>query len=140
MTGTPARRFLRPALLVAALFGAASAPAQNAVPVSIATSDKPKDAWSAMAVDDVRQRAHAGDLGAMEELGRRLMSGSGVPRDPSSGAGWFRRAAEAGSPTAAFMTGVLYERGLGVERDSTKAVDWYRQAAAGDVPAAKHNL
>src|SRR6188474_1653384 len=141
MTGTPARRFLRPALLVAALFGAASAPAQNAVPVSVAASDKPKDAaWSAMPIDDVRQRAHASEVAAMEELGRRLLSGSGVPRDASSGAGWYRRAADAGSPTAAFTTGVLYERGLGVERDSTKAVEWYRQAVAGDVPAAKHNL
>ena len=141
MTGTPARRFLRPALLIAALFGAASAPAQNAVPVSIAASDKPKDAaWSAMPIDDVRQRAHASEVAAMEELGRRLLSGSGVPRDASSGAGWYRRAADAGSPTAAFTTGVLYERGLGVERDSTKAVEWYRQAAARDVPAAKHNL
>jgi len=138
MTGTPARRFLRPALLVAALFGAASAPAQNAVPVSVAASDKPKDAaWSAMPIDDVRQRAHASEVAAMEELGRRLLSGSGVPRDASSGAGWYRRAADAGSPTAAFTTGVLYERGLGVERDSTKAVEWYRQAAARDVPAAK---
>lgn len=141
MTGTPARRFLRPALLIAALFGAASAPAQNAVPVSIAASDKPKDAaWSAMPIDEVRQRARASEVGAMEELGGRLMAGNGVPRDTPSGAGWYRRAAEAGSPTAAFMTGVLYERGLGVERDSTKAVEWYRQAAAGDVPAAKHNL
>jgi peptidoglycan hydrolase-like protein with peptidoglycan-binding domain len=142
MTGPPARRFFRPALLVAAAFGAASTLAQSAPPVSIAASDRPKDtaAWTALPIDELRQRAHVGELPAMEELGRRLLSGAGLPRDAHSGAGWYRRAADAGSPTAAFTMGVLYERGITVDRDSTKAVDWYRKAVAGNVPAAKHNL
>src|SRR5436190_16874214 len=142
MTGTPACRFLHPALLVAAAFGVGSALAQSAPQVSLAASDKPADAaaWTAMPIDELRQRANLGELPAMEELGRRLLAGAGVPRDAPSGAGWYRRAADAGSPTAAFTMGVLYERGLTVERDSTKAVDWYRKAVAGDVPAAEHNL
>ena len=41
--GAPARRFLRPVLLVVAILGAAAALAQSAPPVSIAASDVPKD-------------------------------------------------------------------------------------------------
>jgi peptidoglycan hydrolase-like protein with peptidoglycan-binding domain len=107
-------------------------------PVSLAASDKP--AWSALPIDDLRQRARASEVGAMEELGRRLLSGTGVPRDVASGATWSQRAGDAGSPTAAFTVGVLYDRGIAGERDSTKAVEWYRKAAAADLPAAKHNL
>jgi hypothetical protein len=76
----------------------------------------------------------------MEELARRLVSGIGVPPDPQSGAGWLLRAAEAGSPAAAFNVGVMYERGFVVERSSTKAVEWYQKAVDGNVAVAKHNL
>jgi len=96
--------------------------------------------WMALPIDDLRAFAHGGDLRAMEELARRLVSGIGVPQDSQSGAGWLLRAAEAGSPAAAFNVGVMYERGFVVERDSTKAVEWYRKAADGNVAVAKHNL
>jgi peptidoglycan hydrolase-like protein with peptidoglycan-binding domain len=142
MRRKPPRRFLRPALLVVATLGAAAPLAQSAPPVSIAASDKPKDVatWLAMPIDELRQRAQGSETPAMEELGRRLLSGTGIPRDAQSGAGWYRRAADAGSPSAAFTMGVLYERGLTVERDSPKAVEWYRKAVEGNVASAKHNL
>ena len=94
----------------------------------------------ALPIDDLRSFAHGGDLRAMEELARRLVSGIGVPQDSQSGAGWLLRAAEAGSPAAAFNVGVMYERGFVVERDSAKAVEWYQKAADGNVAVAKHNL
>lgn len=142
MRRTPPRRFLRPALLIAAAFGAAPMFAQSAPPVSIAASEKPKDAvtWAALPIDELRQRANANEAAAMEELGRRLLAGAGVPRDAQTGATWYQLAANAGSPTAAFTLGVLYERGVSVERDATKAVEWYSKAAAGNVAAARHNL
>src|SRR3954453_18655227 len=142
MRRKPSRRFLRPALLIAAAFGAVSTFAQSAPPVSIAASEKPNGggAWAALPIDELRQRANANETAAMEELGRRLLAGAGVPRDAQTGATWYQLAANAGSPTAAFTLGVLYERGVSVERDSAKAVDWYRKAAAGNVAAAKHNL
>ncbi len=142
MRRKPPRRFLRPALLVAAAFGVVAVPAQSAPPVSIAASDTPKDAsaWSVMPIDELRQRANKNEVGAMEEIGRRLLAGDGVPRDVQTGTTWFQLAAAAGSPMAAFTLGVLYERGISVERDSAKAVEWYRKAAAGNVAAAKHNL
>jgi peptidoglycan hydrolase-like protein with peptidoglycan-binding domain len=142
MRRKPPRRFLRPALLVAAAFGVVAVPAQSAPPVSIAASDTPKDAsaWSVMPIDELRQRANKNEVGAMEEIGRRLLAGDGVPRDVHTGTTWFQLAANAGSPMAAFTLGVLYERGISVERDSAKAVEWYRKAEAGNVAAAKHNL
>jgi TPR repeat protein/peptidoglycan hydrolase-like protein with peptidoglycan-binding domain len=142
MTGKPARRFLHPALLIAAALGAAPTFAQTAPPASVAAPAKPKDAatWTAMPIDELREHAQANETPAMEELGHRLLGGTGVPRDVQTGASWYRRAANAGSPTAAFTMGVLYERGIAVERDATQAVDWYRKAADGNVPAAKHNL
>lgn len=142
MRRKPPRRFLRPALLIAAAFGVAPAFAQNAPPVSIAASEKPKDAaaWAAIPIDELRQRANASEVAAMEEFGRRLLTGAGLPRDAKTGATWYQLAADAGSPTASFTMGVLYERGVSVERDSAKAVEWYRKAVAANVAAAKHNL
>ncbi len=134
-------RLLRPALVVAALAGTGAAVAQTVPTVSVAASDKPHDvAWAAMPIDELRQRAHANEVPAMEELGHRLIAGTGVPRDQPTGVAWFQRAADAGSPTAAFNVGVMYDRGFVLERDAEKAVDWYRKAIAGGVAPAKHNL
>ena len=76
----------------------------------------------------------------MEELGRRLIAGTGVPRDQPTGVAWYQRAADAGSPTAAFNVGVMYDRGFVLERNAEKAVEWYRKAIDGGVAPAKHNL
>jgi TPR repeat protein len=96
--------------------------------------------WASLPIEDVRTRANANEILAMEEIARRLIQGVGVAKDPQAGAGWLLRAAEAGSAQAAFNVGVMYERGFVVERDSSRAVEWYRKAADGNMPAAKHNL
>ena len=137
MTRNPLR-LLRPALVVAALATTGSAVAQNTPAVSVAASDKPHDvAWAAMPIDELRQRAHANEVPAMEELGRRLIAGAGVPRDQQTGVAWFQRAADAGSPTAAFNVGVMYDRGFVLEHNAEKAVEWYRKAVAGGVAAGQ---
>lgn len=101
--------------------------------------DPPSD-WTALSIDEVRLRANAKDTSAMEEMGRRLIQGVGVAKDPQAGAGWLLRAAELGSPQSAFNVGVMYERGFVVERDSSRAVEWYRKAADANLAVAKHNL
>ena len=134
-------RLLPPALLAAALAGPGPAVAQHAPAVSVAASTKPADmAWSAMPIDELRQRAQAHEVPAMEELGRRLIAGTGVPRDLPTGVAWFQRAAEAGSPEAEFNVGVMYDRGFGIGRNAEKAVEWYRKAVEAGVAPAKHNL
>lgn len=104
---------------------------------------KPADAktdWEAMPIRELRTRAEANEILAMEELARRLLQGAGVTKDAQAGAGWLLRAAQAGSTQAAFNVGVMYERGFVVERDSSKAIEWYRKAVEADMPMAKHNL
>jgi hypothetical protein len=96
--------------------------------------------WSAMAIDELRAKANADEIPAMEELARRLVQGAGVTKDQQAGAGWLLRAAQRGSAQSAFNVGVMYERGFVVERDSTKAIEWYRKAVDANLPMAKHNL
>jgi localization factor PodJL len=90
--------------------------------------------------DALRRLADAGDVDAMEELGRRYIQGAGVAPDAAEGAKWMLRAAEKGSPRAMFNAGVMYERGFEVPKDMAKAVGWYRKAVAAGVPMAQHNL
>lgn len=90
--------------------------------------------------DALRRLAAAGDVDAMEELGRRHIQGAGAAPDAAEGAKWMLRAAEKGSPRAMFNVGVMYERGFEVAKDAAKAVEWYRKAVAAGVPMAQHNL
>jgi hypothetical protein len=96
--------------------------------------------WPNLPIDELRAKATAEEILAMEELARRLLQGAGLPKDQQAGAGWLLRAAQRGSAQAAFNVGVMYERGFIFERDSTRAVEWYRKAAEADLPMAKHNL
>ncbi|MBM4073676.1 MAG: hypothetical protein FJ271_32855 [Planctomycetes bacterium] len=104
------------------------------------TQPPPTIDWTTLPIDELRTKANANDVPAMEELARRLVQGIGVARDQQAGAGWLLRAAQRGSAQSAFNVGVMYERGFVVERDSSKAIEWYRKALEADLPAAKHNL
>jgi TPR repeat protein/peptidoglycan hydrolase-like protein with peptidoglycan-binding domain len=129
-----------PPEVTSADFGQAKAPPTT----TAASTAKDKEAssvdWPALPIEEVRDRANADDVTAMEELARRLVQGIGVAKDQQAAAGWLLRAAQRGSAQSAFNVGVMYERGFVVERDSTKAIEWYRKAADGNVPMAKHNL
>jgi peptidoglycan hydrolase-like protein with peptidoglycan-binding domain len=96
--------------------------------------------WTALPIDELRTRANADELAAMEEMARRLVQGVGVPKDQQAGAGWLLRAAQHGSAQSAFNVGVMYERGFVVERDSMRAVEWYRKASEANLPMAKQHL
>jgi TPR repeat protein len=93
-----------------------------------------------MPTEELRVKANADEIPAMEELARRLVQGVGVTKDQQAGAGWLLRAAQRGSAQSAFNVGVMYERGFVVERDLTKAIEWYRKAVEANLPMAKHNL
>ncbi|MBI2740031.1 MAG: SEL1-like repeat protein [Rhodospirillales bacterium] len=123
-------------------FGQAQVQAPAAATAEPAVKDKDVSLadWAALPIDEVRERANAEDVAAMEELARRLVQGIGVAKDQQAAAGWLLRAAQRGSVQSAFNVGVMYERGFVVERDSTKAIEWYRKAAEAGVPMAKHNL
>ncbi len=114
--------------------------AESTMPPAVpAEPPKPID-WAAMPIDELRAKATANEIPAMEELARRLVQGVGVTKDQQAGAGWLLRAAQRGSAQSAFNVAVMYERGFVVERDSARAIEWYRKAIAANLPAAKHNL
>lgn len=127
-------------------FGQAQPPSAATADSATVTKARARDEdsspadWTALPIDEVRERANAEDVAAMEELARRLVQGIGVAKDQQAAAGWLLRAAQRGSVQSAFNVGVMYERGFVVERDSTKAIEWYRKAAEADMPMAKHNL
>jgi TPR repeat protein/peptidoglycan hydrolase-like protein with peptidoglycan-binding domain len=131
---------ISPPEVTSADFGQAEAP--SATTANAVTKDKDASSvdWPTLPIDEVRNRANADDVIAMEELARRLVQGIGVAKDQQAAAGWLLRAAQRGSGQSAFNVGVMYERGFVVERDSTKAIEWYRKAAEANVPMAKHNL
>ena len=113
---------------------------EQATPAPAGPPPAPAIDWTAMPIDQLRAKANANDIPAMEELARRLVQGIGVPKDQQAAAGWMLRAARGGSAQSAFNVGVMYERGFVVERDSTRAAEWYRKAAEGGMAMAKHNL
>jgi TPR repeat protein/peptidoglycan hydrolase-like protein with peptidoglycan-binding domain len=119
-----------------------AAPAVAAPPAAEAATTTPATSvdWTALAIDELRTRANADEIPAMEEMARRLVQGVGVPKDQQAGAGWLLRAAQHGSAQSAFNVGVMYERGFVVERDSVRAVEWYRKAIGANLPMAKHHL
>lgn len=122
---------------------AAAKPAETTPPPSpptTADAAKPPATVVENQNDTLRRLADAGDVDAMEELGRRYIQGSGVAPDAAEGSKWMLRAAEKGSPRAMFNAGVMYERGFEVPKDMGKAVEWYRKAVAAGVPMAQHNL
>ncbi len=113
--------------------------ARSVPPTATTEPPKPTD-WTAMPIEELRTKANANEIIAMEELARRLVQGVGVTKDQQAGAGWLLRAAQNGSAQSAFNVAVMYERGFVVERDSTKAIEWYRKAVAANMAMAKHNL
>jgi len=56
--------------------------------------------------------------------------------EPHLAAAWYRRAAEAGSPGAAFNLGLMLENGQGIPADHEKAIEYYEMAFAGGLPQA----
>ncbi|MGL5734283.1 MAG: tetratricopeptide repeat protein, partial [Beijerinckiaceae bacterium] len=81
-----------------------------------------------------------GDIGALYEVGTRLMDGKGVARDSKQAFTWFERAANAGLAPAQFRVGNMYEKGIGVTRDLRQARFWYGKAADKGNAKAIHNL
>ena len=65
-------------------------PAKAANPAATPTD------WATVAQDELKSRAEANEIPAMEEMARRLIQGIGVPKDQQGGAGWLVRAAQVG--------------------------------------------
>lgn len=91
--------------------------------------------------DALALAAGSGDARAQHDLGRRYLTGDGVPVDPKQAAAWFLRAAEQGYAPAQTEMGNAYVAGVvsGVP-DYTPALGWYGKAAAQGEIVATFNL
>jgi len=73
--------------------------------------------------------AEGGDAEAQDVLGDYYAQGSGVEKNLSEAAKWYRKAAEQGNVDAEIRLGICYDNGQGVLQDYDEAVKWYRAAA-----------
>jgi len=88
-------------------------------------------------LDDLRQRAEAGEADAQLTLGRRLLTGDGGPASPIDGAAWIDRSAASGEVDALLLAATIAAAGLGRPQDCARALELLRRAAAaGSADAA----
>jgi hypothetical protein len=89
---------------------------------------------------DLKQRAEAGDVKSIYEVGHCYLQGIGVARDWTKATQWFQRGADKGDPVSAHSLGVCYATGRGVTPDKTKAVDLFQRSANAGYAKAMHDL
>jgi TPR repeat protein len=56
--------------------------------------------------------------------------GQGLPKDYTTAATWYRKAAEQGQAKAQFLLGMMYARGQGVPQDYATAHMWFNLSAS----------
>lgn len=91
-------------------------------------------------VKDVQLCAQDGDAEEQVQLGMRLYSGDGVPRDLKAAAECFRRASELGNADGQHNLGYCYEQGIGLSKDLASAAFWYQKAAEQGKVESQFNL
>ena len=126
-TGSIAQPHVKPA---APNLAPESGPSASALPLAI-----PPEISSPL-----REAVAAGEPKAQYELAVRLYDGRGLPKDQTTAARWFERAAQAGLALAQYRLGSMYEKGSGVRRDLPAAKIWYLKAAEAGNARAAHNL
>ncbi len=92
-------------------------------------------------IDDLTQRAEAGDRTAMRVLAESYYAGrEGIEQDYAKAADWFRRLARQGDARAQTSLGLMYARGYGVAKNLAEAHRWWNFAAVQNDPGAQYNL
>src|SRR5262249_30130178 len=87
-------------------------------------------------IEQILERAAAGDRSAQFEAGVAFETGQGAAQNYTTAAHWYRRAADAGSVEAQNNLGGMFLRGFGVAQDDREALRWYsRSAGEGYLPA-----
>jgi len=78
--------------------------------------------------------------GAMTNLAIMHFKGIGTQPDIPKGIDYFKKADNAGNPTASFYLGQIYEGGAGVERDTKTAAYYFEKNAITDDPNGQYRL
>ena len=80
-------------------------------------------------IQDLKQKAIAGDVDSMFSLGSKFESGTGVEANYQTAVYWYRLAVEKGNTAAMVDLGVMYGRGEGVPQSFTEEMRLYRLAS-----------
>ena len=91
-------------------------------------------------LDQLAERAAAGDSAAMAALGEQLLSGTAEAFDPMAGADWLARAAERGSAQADALLAVLTGAGVCRPQSWAGALTHLQRAAARGHVLAREQL
>jgi TPR repeat protein len=91
-------------------------------------------------LQELQQRAQAGNAEAEFELGARYASGEDVAQDYAQAVKWFTLAANGGQVLAAATLGAYYWAGRGVAQDDVSAYMWSAIAKEGGDEASKYRL
>ncbi len=89
----------------------------------------PSPAMEADAVQQLTDKASAGNADAIFELAQRKADGKGIPQDVDGAILWYQKAAEQDHREAQYELATCYAFGLGVPQDYGKAIPWYEKAA-----------
>ncbi len=85
---------------------------------------------------ELRQIADRGSTPAMMFLARLYTNGTGVTRDATEAAAWYKKAAVAGSTNGMLLYGDALATGTGTVKDVTEGHRWIKKASdAGNVAA-----
>ena len=105
----------------------------TSLPLELVAMDEPAggNQGAHPSLDQLRQRAEAGDREAWYELGVEYITGERVAQDFVAAAKAFTQAANLGQIDAKFNLGVCYQNGNGVTKSAARALHWFSQAADG---------
>jgi TPR repeat protein len=117
------------ALLIAALFGAATAPAGRADALARGAAAYNRGDYI-RAFRELSPLAQRGHRRALALLGFMYEHGFGAPQAYDAAADLYTRAAVQGDPFAQAMLGLMYDKGHGVPQDFVLAYKWLDLAAA----------
>lgn len=117
--------------------------AQLAAPevvVAPSADPAPPQVTSSLPIDELEEKAKAGDPKAERDLGLKYLAGEGLATNEAEAARWLLSAAYKDEPTAEYWLGTLYARGHGVPADAFQASHWYEAGAKQGNLRAMHSL
>lgn len=89
--------------------------------------EKPGEAK--VSLEELLDRAEAGEVEAQVTLGLRYKHGMQLPQDFGEALKWLLRASRQGNAFAQARLGAMYRDGLGAARNYAEAVKWFRKSA-----------
>ena len=96
-------------------------------------------AWG-QTMDELLQKANAGDAQAQFKMGEIYYLGLKVNEDYGKAYRWFIKAARQGHAAAQYYVGLCYQNGEGIGQDDDMAVYWFRKSANQNFGEAQNEL